>query len=579
MGRGIGIDVGAEAVKVVQVRTTGAGVKVTGAGVKVTGAGVKVTGAASFSRQSLGVQDADANAVARAAAAHVAELGFRGGPAVAGITGKDVILRYLSVPPAPLWKLRQLLDYEVGEITGDDPGKFAYDFRPLSLPKRSVDELLLLVAVSRNSVLEERIAAFRAGKVRLESVCPEALGLFNVFARSVTAEPDEFVVLLDVGAEKTELVFVRNGAFVFARNVMPGGGEFTEAIAETLDVSHERAEEIKHRRGAVLSPAEIETHRGHEAEFFEVLASVAGQLVRSVQSTLMFARTQTKLLALEPSRYYLCGGGSRLKGLREYLAEGLGKPVEWLDAETAAKGSAAVAEKPSVYGVALGLAMVAASPEAFGLRLAPERVRQRRRFRRKGLFGYAAALLALLVVGVSLLGTWRGWRTARDEAVAAEAAIAEAETQDKLFEAQRTTLEDRRRKLHLLGDKVRANALLLRALGVLKRQTPEAVHLDSVWFGPERSRAQSAALGAPTGESPARFTFVVKGVARKLRALDASQELDAFVALLNGPPIAARPLRQTRRAAASGDEISFEIVFSPSEALIRNLGDGSGQGG
>ncbi|MFW6163731.1 MAG: pilus assembly protein PilM, partial [Planctomycetota bacterium] len=340
MGRGIGLDIGAEAVKVVEVQARPRA--------------VEVLGAASFRRASLGVEGTDPDALARAAAARAAELGFRGGPAVAGIAGKDVMLRYLNVPPAPVWKLRQLLDYEVGEITGEDPRDFAHDFRPLNLPRRGTDEFLLLVAVARNQVLEERLAAFAAGGRPVECLSPEATALFNGFAPCVEAEPEAFVCLLDVGARQTQVVFARNQALVFARSVLPGGREFTEAIAETLDVSESRAEEIKRRRGAVLPGAEIAGHTGHEAEFYEALAAVAEQLVRAVQSTVMFARTQTRLTRMEVSRYVLSGGGARLEGLRERLAKGLGRPVEWLDLTAGAAGAESIAEPPTPYAAALG---------------------------------------------------------------------------------------------------------------------------------------------------------------------------------------------------------------------------------
>ena len=547
MSRGIGIDIGADTVKVAQVR--------------VKGSHVELLGAASFSRHSLGVDGSDANALARAAAARAAELGFRNGAAVAGITGRDVILRYMSVPPAPLWKLRQLMDYEVGEITGADPREFACDFRPLNLPQRAIDEFLLLVAVSRNQLLEERIASFGAGRVHLECLCPDSAALFNAFARSVEADPREYVALLDVGAEKTEVVLMRNQSFVFARNVMPGGREFTEAIAETLDVSAERAEEIKHRRGAVLTPDEIKKYTGQETEFYDALHAVAGQLVGSVQSTLMFARTQTKLTQLEPARYYLSGGAARLAGLREHLASALGKPVEWLDVGAgmahAATASEAAAEQPSPYAVALGLALTAASPNAFALRLLPERVRRRRHFVRKGVFAWAAAAMALLAVAAGLLGNVHNWRVARDTLASVRQGIKAAAKENGRSEDVSRDIEDRRRKINLLADQVRANALLVNTLGALKQHATEAITISVLRFGSDAGRTV-------TGEAPARFMFHLEGVAAKRGALDPSEELDEFRHRLKGSPLAARAFRERR--TAMGDKIEVQIDFTPSEA-------------
>ena len=123
-----------------------------------------------------------------------------------------------------------------------------------------------------------------------------------------------------------------------------------------------------------------------------------------------------------------------------------------------------------------------------------------------------------------------------------------------------------------------ANALAIRTLNALRQQTPDAISIQSVRFGSERSGSR-AMLSSPTGEAPARYTFVLKGVATKRGALDASEELDEFVRLLSGAPIAAKPLRQARLGTPTGDKVDFEIVFSPSESLIGERADGAGHGG
>lgn len=554
MGHGIGIDVGAEAVKVVEVRASSAA--------------VEVLHAECVPRSALGVDAADTSAVARAAAAHALARGVRRGTAVAGIAGSDTVLRYLTVPPAPAWKLHQLLDDEVGQATGEDPRAFARDMQPLTLPRRSPEELVLLVAMARHAVLEERMAACAAGGLPVEYACPEAVGLFHTIARCVETAPSEVVALLDVGATKTDVVLVRGGALVFIRSVLPGGREFTRAIAEALGVSLAHGEEMKRRRGAVLSGGEIARHTGEEARFYEALAAVAEHLARSVQSALMFARTQTALTGLEVGRFYLSGAGAGLRGLREHLAEGLGRPVELLDVGAGVAGAESVRESPSPYAVALGLAMMAAGQDAFALRLVPERVAQRRRFRRKGIFAWAAAALLLLALGVSILGTVHGWLSARRQLGAVRAALEQAEKEQASLDETRRQIDDRCRKYRLLADRVRANAFLLHTLDALRKQTPPAVRLHSLRF----------AAGA-AADAPDRPSFVLTAVAAANGARDAGEELDAFVRALGGAPVRALRLRQSRLGTPTRDRVEFRLAFTPAESLIEEGADGAGRGG
>jgi len=554
MGHGIGIDVGAEAVKVVEVRASAAA--------------VEVLHGECVPRSALGVDAADASAVARAAAARALARGVRRGTAVVGIAGSDTVIRYLTVPPVPAWKLHRLLDDEVGQATGDDPRAFARDMEPLTLPRRSPEELVLLVAMARHAVLEERMAACAAGGLPVEYACPEAVGLFHTIARCVETTPSEVVALLDVGATKTDMVLVRGGALVFLRSVLPGGREFTRAIADALGVSLAHGEEMKRRRGAVLSGGEIARHTGEEASFYEALAVVAEHLAHSVQSALMSARTQTALTGLEVGRFYLSGAGAGLRGLRERLAEGLGRPVELLDVGAGVAGAEPVRESPSPYGVALGLAMMAAGQDAFALRLVPKRVAQRRRFRRKGIFAWAAAAFLLLALGASVLGTVHGWLSARRQLAAVRAALEQADKEQANLDETRRQIDDRCRKYRLLADRVRANAFLLRTLDALRKQTPPAVRLLSLRF--------SAGAAA---DAPGRPSFVLTAVASANGARDAGEELDAFVRALGAAPVRARRLRQSRLGTPTRDRVEFRLAFTPAESLIEEGTDGAGRGG
>jgi len=222
----------------------------------------------------------------------------------------------------------------------------------------------------------------------------------------------------------------------------------------------------------------------------------------------------------------------------------------------------AVAEPPSPYGVALGLAMAAASPGAFALRLVPERVRRRRHFRRKGVFAWAAGALAALVLLTSVVGTVHNWRASRRQVAMLEQGIEAAAADEARCQEARRDLDELRHKISLLADRVRANAFALRTLDALRRHTPAAIRIRSAQIAPEPPRGRAA------GRPPQRLAFHLKGVATKRGALDASQELDEFVRRLAGPPIGAKPLRQTRLATPVGDRVDFELVFSPSASLI-----------
>ena len=51
--------------------------------------------------------------------------GISGGPALLGITGRDLIVRYTHVPPVPDWRLKLLMQFEINEVSGQSGGEVA----------------------------------------------------------------------------------------------------------------------------------------------------------------------------------------------------------------------------------------------------------------------------------------------------------------------------------------------------------------------------------------------------------------------------------------------------------------------
>ena len=90
MGVGIGLDPGADSVKIVKVRTGPRG--------------VSILSAARVSRTSGG--GFPAAQIARALSA--AGIPRR---ATCGISGRDLMLRYVALPPVPPWRLKMLVDF------------------------------------------------------------------------------------------------------------------------------------------------------------------------------------------------------------------------------------------------------------------------------------------------------------------------------------------------------------------------------------------------------------------------------------------------------------------------------------
>ena len=383
---GIGVTVGSHSLRAVAVRKKGEAFFVT-----------KVVG----QRAEEGMR-ADAGRI-------LAAKGVRGAPVTLGLSGKDVIIRYNQVPPVPEWRLRNLMKFEVMEVSGQSGGEVSADYRKLNLPDPdgTRGEDTVLVCLARNAYLEPLMKSLESGGLKFRGGCPNSVGLFNAFAVNATYREDETCLLVNVGAQGMDLALERGGELIFARNASPGGRAFTEAIAAAFATTEAKAETLKTTKADVTPRGQARYADSTAEKVANAIMGVAGQIAQLIQSTLMIGRAQTKIPDLKVDRVVLAGGGASLKGLDAYLKQAMGVPVERFDpfqncdlSELPEPERAMVEAAPHEFAVALGLAQTPLAPASFRLDVVPEAVRKRRDFATKGVFSVAAGAAALAALGV-----------------------------------------------------------------------------------------------------------------------------------------------------------------------------------
>ncbi|HVG94039.1 MAG TPA: pilus assembly protein PilM [Planctomycetota bacterium] len=361
----------------------------------------------------------------------LASKGLKGGPVLLGLTGRDVIIRYNLVPPVPDWRLRNLMKFEVLEVSGQSGGEVSADYRKLNLPdpEGTRSEDTVLVCLARNAYLQPMLDGLTGAGFQVEGGCPSSVGLFSCFAVNATYREDETALLVHVGAQGLDIALERGGELLFARNATPGSQAFTQAIATAFATTEAKAETLKIQKGDVTPRGQARYADSTAEKVANAMVATAGQISQLIQSTLMIARAQTKLPDLKVDRVLLAGGGASLKGLDAYLKQAMGVPVERFDPFSECDLSAlpeeertAIQAAPHEWATALGLAQTPLAPAAFRLAVVPEAVRRRRDFATKGVFAVAAGLVAAAALGL----LWTA-RSAAAEEVATQAAQLKAD--------------------------------------------------------------------------------------------------------------------------------------------------------
>jgi type IV pilus assembly protein PilM len=533
----------------------------------------------------------------------LARRGIKGSPATVGLTGRDMIIRYSQVPPVPDWRLRNLMKYEVEEVGSQSGGHVSADYRKLELPDPEGErgEDTILVALARNTYLEQQIQALQAGGIGVAGACPNSVALFNAFAVNATYTETETTLLVNIGAENVDVAVQRGGELLFARNATPGANAVTEAIQQAFNTSFGKAEQMKVAKADVTPKAQARYPDATAEKVANAIVGVAGQLASQIQSTLMIARAQTKIPDLKVDKAYIAGGGASLKGLDKYLQQALGVPVERLDPFAISDLSSLSDEERELvekagheFAVPVGLAQAYVADESFPLAVLPAKLKARQDFVQKGIWAAGAGLIALGILGY----LYSTRKAAADEADEKLVRLRREESREKerdkkyrraLYDAQELQV-----KHALLADMAAPGSVFAETLEVLQSNLsdPELkdVYLESVrlevdesgysfpYYLPKRSDPGSGYDRVRRSRGERRAPSVLVG-----GLIGGAQRPDAiyqtFVQRCQANTLGltvetTRPFKEGRR----GKDSEFELRFLPGLklSLVNEEGDPAG---
>ena len=169
-------------------------------------------------------------------------------------------------------------------------------------------------------VVESLYAAMREAGLQVSSMTLEPIAAMNA------AIPAELrllnLAMVDIGAGTTDIALCRDGSVVGYTMATVAGDEVTEAIMRAYLVDFKTAEEIKRSLNDGEEPIRCRNILGQEQR---VSADEVGKVIQEPLDKLADAISKQILSVngVAPSAVFLAGGGSKLSGLRERVAEKL----------------------------------------------------------------------------------------------------------------------------------------------------------------------------------------------------------------------------------------------------------------
>ncbi|MDR5709943.1 MAG: type IV pilus assembly protein PilM [Armatimonadota bacterium] len=335
----VGLDIGAAAIKVVEL--TRDGHRIARLGSARTPLGSLLEGAV-----------VDPEKLGAAIRTALEEAGIRHRRVVTALGSRAAVVREIQVPEMPEEELRSAVRFEAERylpVAGED---VRVDHQVVGEVQEGVrKQLSVLFAAARSDVVDGFVRALQVADLRAEVLEVTTFALARVFRQEAREGP---VLVAGIGADTTEVLIVHEDRLHLSRTLVTGGNTLTRAVAAALDLDPDAAEIVKEEKAvAPVGPKPPEDPTS--ARVAEAISPVLADMVMEIRRSAEFFLARSG--GREIQKVLLAGGTARIPGLAAFFTEELGLPVEVGDVFRYYPPERSIPDAGPAFAVAIGLAL------------------------------------------------------------------------------------------------------------------------------------------------------------------------------------------------------------------------------
>lgn len=205
--------------------------------------------------------------------------------------------------PVPLDSV--LVDWSLIGTSAED------SLAPAGLPAPAARFLVLLIAIPKDLINEYQVIG-READLKLVSLELETVSA----ARALLGNDPIPAILMDMGSRDTTISAVDNGFLKISHSIETSGEDLTRTLANSLNISWRRAEELKKEQGIKVMDSNNQVNN--------VLAPLLDGIVGAARNIIdiYFSKNNKKI-----EKLIVYGGAAKMPGFSEYLGRGLGLDV------------------------------------------------------------------------------------------------------------------------------------------------------------------------------------------------------------------------------------------------------------
>jgi type IV pilus assembly protein PilM len=365
----VGLDIGTDHIRVAQVKPVGAGFQLTGYSMVDVPMGAVVEG-----------EIVDVEAVAASIRELVRTSGVHVKDCAIGVSNQKVVVRLIDLPFMERAELQGAIQYQAQDYIPIPIEDAILDFQIIGDYMTTSDEHMMevvLVAAQRDMIGNAVRAVEEAG-LRLQQIDVTSFAIVRALVPPLQSVlPDESedageaTGIIHIASGLTNIAVVEKGVPRFTRVSALAGNQFTQAIANALNLTFDEAEDLKVRVGLPdieqrvqdTLPPDLDPVRAQTAQ--DALEREVSKFIAEVRRSLDYYLTQaTQVRTIR--KILLTGSGAQLNNLAGYLEKGLqaevrlADPLAWIQVAPHAAQAVQADRMGSV--AAIGLAMGSVAP-------------------------------------------------------------------------------------------------------------------------------------------------------------------------------------------------------------------------
>ena len=275
---------------------------------------------------------------------------------VASLPEEKAFLQVIQTPKMQEEKLKNAIYFEAENYIPMSMNDVYLDFQIVTRPTARLPYFEILIAAAPKKIVDPYVALLsKAGLI------PQALEIASqainrsLIKNEFSAAP---ALLIDFGLTGTRFIISRSNSLRFTSSISASINDITSAIAKSLSINFEKAEELKLKYGIPKNIAGAKKQKGaEEQKVFSAMAPILRDLTEQIKKHLVYCRSH--LGGKNIAKIIICGGGANLKGLADFCSAQLKLPVEignpWINI---GKNPPELPLKQSLrYTTAIGLAL------------------------------------------------------------------------------------------------------------------------------------------------------------------------------------------------------------------------------